>query len=317
MIRQVDQLEQSHQQNGEDKSLSDVIKGIDTIITMLQRCVNHTGTGLQDLQQNQDRDGEKLAESLTLGGGPPHNKSTFHHQDIHEEINDEQLKEDIQLQTVTVSKVEATNMVVRDEVKQKGDSNSVVYNNFIDEQHRAKKFDVADFVMVDFLYVDLTEYLLIFSIINVVDMFKLQDEILFYLSGNSRTSFFQEEENNMVKIQKMRSKFEEKVMRKMAIVHRKAEELRTVAQLEHTEQMQKATEQANKTMNQHIRWRFLAGWENDRTMKSQGTVSAVPEIDQSLKKAMNEERNIKLCIDFEKPNKYSDANVAGGATTTK
>ncbi|PWA48114.1 Remorin, C-terminal [Artemisia annua] len=55
-----------------------------------------------------------------------------------------------------------------------------------------------------------------------------------------------------VKIQKMRSKFEEKVMRKMAIVHRKAEELRTAAQLEHTEQMQKATEQANKTMNQHI-----------------------------------------------------------------
>nr|GEU84592.1 hypothetical protein CTI12_AA123990 [Tanacetum cinerariifolium] len=40
-------------------------------------------------------------------------------------------------------------MVVQDEVKQKGDSNSVVYNNFIDKQHRAKKFDVANFVMVD------------------------------------------------------------------------------------------------------------------------------------------------------------------------
>ncbi|GKD15835.1 remorin [Tanacetum coccineum] len=61
-----------------------------------------------------------------------------------------------------------------------------------------------------------------------------------------------------VKIQKMRSKFEEKVMRKMAIVHRKAEELRTAAQLEHTEQMQKATEQANKTMNQHIsQYRYI------------------------------------------------------------
>ncbi|GKC44316.1 hypothetical protein Tco_1062038 [Tanacetum coccineum] len=169
---------------------------------------------------------QKLAEGLTLEEGPPHNKSTFHHQDIHEEINDEQfVKEDIQLQIVTVSKVEATYMVVQDEVKQKGDSNSVVYNNFIDKQHRAKKFDVADFVMVDLrkklqvdtynklkrigpckvvwklnnsLYVvDLTEYLFIFSIFDVVDMFKLQDEILFYLSGNSRTSFFQEGENDV------------------------------------------------------------------------------------------------------------------------
>nr|XP_043636037.1 uncharacterized protein LOC122607174 [Erigeron canadensis] len=50
-----------------------------------------------------------------------------------------------------------------------------------------------------------------------------------------------------VKVQKMRSKFEEKMMRKMADVHRKAEELRAAAQLEHTEQLHKAKEQANKT----------------------------------------------------------------------
>ncbi|KAI3684119.1 hypothetical protein L6452_33338 [Arctium lappa] len=59
-----------------------------------------------------------------------------------------------------------------------------------------------------------------------------------------------------VKIQKMRSNFEEKVMRKMAIVHRKAEELRAAAQLEHTEQIQKASEQAKKTMNQHLSMHF-------------------------------------------------------------
>ncbi|KAJ9559936.1 hypothetical protein OSB04_005096 [Centaurea solstitialis] len=59
-----------------------------------------------------------------------------------------------------------------------------------------------------------------------------------------------------VKIQKMRSNFEEKVMRKMAIVRRKAEELRAAAQLEHTEQIQKATEQAKKTMNQHLSMHF-------------------------------------------------------------
>ncbi|KAI3737782.1 hypothetical protein L2E82_27794 [Cichorium intybus] len=60
-----------------------------------------------------------------------------------------------------------------------------------------------------------------------------------------------------VKIQKMRSKFEEKLMRKMAMVHRKAEELRTAAQLEHTEQIQKATtEQAKKTINQHQSMHF-------------------------------------------------------------
>ncbi|KVH97897.1 uncharacterized protein LOC112511774 [Cynara cardunculus var. scolymus] len=59
-----------------------------------------------------------------------------------------------------------------------------------------------------------------------------------------------------VKIQKMRSNFEGKVMQKMAVVHRKAEELRAAAQLQHSEQIQKATEQAKKTMNQHLSMHF-------------------------------------------------------------
>nr|GMC55748.1 uncharacterized protein LOC109190269 [Ipomoea batatas] len=42
-----------------------------------------------------------------------------------------------------------------------------------------------------------------------------------------------------VKIQRMRSKKEEKLMKKMAIVQRKAEELRAAAQLQHCEQMRK------------------------------------------------------------------------------
>ncbi|KAL4584473.1 hypothetical protein LXL04_009075 [Taraxacum kok-saghyz] len=55
-----------------------------------------------------------------------------------------------------------------------------------------------------------------------------------------------------VKIQKMRSKFEEKMMKKMATVHRKAEELKAVAQYEHNLQIQKATTmRGKKTKNLH------------------------------------------------------------------
>ncbi|MCL7044893.1 hypothetical protein MKW94_019759 [Papaver nudicaule] len=49
-----------------------------------------------------------------------------------------------------------------------------------------------------------------------------------------------------VKIQRMRSNLEEKIMKRMAIVHRKAEELRSEAQIQHSQQVQKATEQAQK-----------------------------------------------------------------------
>lgn len=52
-----------------------------------------------------------------------------------------------------------------------------------------------------------------------------------------------------VKIQKMRSNLEEKLMKRMSIVDRKAEELRAAAQLQHTEQIKRGTGQARKTMN--------------------------------------------------------------------
>ncbi|XP_068659615.1 uncharacterized protein [Aristolochia californica] len=53
-----------------------------------------------------------------------------------------------------------------------------------------------------------------------------------------------------VKIQKMRANLEEKLMKKMAIVHRKAEEWRVAAQLQHSQQNQRTTEQAEKMKNQ-------------------------------------------------------------------
>ncbi|KAH9626219.1 hypothetical protein KSS87_000098 [Heliosperma pusillum] len=49
-----------------------------------------------------------------------------------------------------------------------------------------------------------------------------------------------------VKIQKMRSNLEEKLMKRMAIVQRKAEEWRGAAQVEHSEQIRKATERGQK-----------------------------------------------------------------------
>ncbi|XVF25291.1 hypothetical protein REPUB_Repub13aG0200700 [Reevesia pubescens] len=54
-----------------------------------------------------------------------------------------------------------------------------------------------------------------------------------------------------VKIQKMRSNLEEKLMKRMAVVHRKAEECRASAQQQHAEQMQRATQQAQKIINRN------------------------------------------------------------------
>ncbi|CAK7356445.1 unnamed protein product [Dovyalis caffra] len=55
-----------------------------------------------------------------------------------------------------------------------------------------------------------------------------------------------------VKIQKMRSNLEEKLMKRMAVVHRKAEEWRAAAGHQHTEQIQRASEQAQKMIvNRH------------------------------------------------------------------
>ncbi|RDX78868.1 hypothetical protein CR513_40786, partial [Mucuna pruriens] len=52
-----------------------------------------------------------------------------------------------------------------------------------------------------------------------------------------------------VKVQKMRSNLEEKLMKRMAVVHRKAEEWRATATQQHLEQIHKTTEQAQKIMN--------------------------------------------------------------------
>ncbi|KAG1342567.1 putative DNA repair protein RAD51 [Cocos nucifera] len=53
-----------------------------------------------------------------------------------------------------------------------------------------------------------------------------------------------------VKIQKMRSTLEEKLMKRMGIVHRRAEEWRVAAQLQHSQQLQKASEQAKRMKSQ-------------------------------------------------------------------
>ncbi|GAV65886.1 Remorin_C domain-containing protein [Cephalotus follicularis] len=55
-----------------------------------------------------------------------------------------------------------------------------------------------------------------------------------------------------VKIQRMRSNLEEKLMKRMAVVHRRAEELRVAARQQHSEQLQRASEQAQKMINPHI-----------------------------------------------------------------
>ncbi|KAK7338202.1 hypothetical protein VNO77_18804 [Canavalia gladiata] len=54
-----------------------------------------------------------------------------------------------------------------------------------------------------------------------------------------------------VKIQKMRSNLEGKLMKRMAVVHRKAEDWRAAARQQHLEQIQKTTEQAQKIVNHY------------------------------------------------------------------
>ncbi|XP_008783299.2 uncharacterized protein LOC103702583 [Phoenix dactylifera] len=53
-----------------------------------------------------------------------------------------------------------------------------------------------------------------------------------------------------VKIQKMRSTLEENLMKRMAIVHRRAEAWRAAAQLQHSQQLQRASGQAKKMKSQ-------------------------------------------------------------------
>ncbi|WOK93292.1 hypothetical protein Cni_G01989 [Canna indica] len=54
-----------------------------------------------------------------------------------------------------------------------------------------------------------------------------------------------------VKIQKMRSNLEEKLMKRMTIVHKRAEEWRTAAQQQHLQQLGKALDYTQKMKNQH------------------------------------------------------------------
>ncbi|KAJ8465638.1 hypothetical protein OPV22_028190 [Ensete ventricosum] len=53
-----------------------------------------------------------------------------------------------------------------------------------------------------------------------------------------------------VKIQKMRSNLEEKLMKRMAIVHRRAEEWKAAAQQQHSQQLKRASEHAHKMKSQ-------------------------------------------------------------------
>ncbi|KAI5422254.1 uncharacterized protein LOC127076201 [Lathyrus oleraceus] len=54
-----------------------------------------------------------------------------------------------------------------------------------------------------------------------------------------------------VKIQKMKSNLEEKLMKRMSVVHRKAEEWRETARQQHLEQMEKSTQHAKKIIHKH------------------------------------------------------------------
>nr|CAD1822560.1 unnamed protein product [Ananas comosus var. bracteatus] len=62
-----------------------------------------------------------------------------------------------------------------------------------------------------------------------------------------------------VKIQKMKSNLEEKLMKRMAIVHRKAEEWRASAQLQHTQQLQKASDYAQKIRSSNLSGQYSCG----------------------------------------------------------
>ncbi|KAH7656439.1 Remorin C-terminal protein [Dioscorea alata] len=68
-----------------------------------------------------------------------------------------------------------------------------------------------------------------------------------------------------VKIQKMRSNLEEKLMKRMAIVHRRAKEWRAAAQLQHSQQLLRAYEQAQKIKSQQKQQQQQASLFTDRT----------------------------------------------------
>lgn len=54
-----------------------------------------------------------------------------------------------------------------------------------------------------------------------------------------------------VKIERMRSNLEEKLMKRMAVVHKKVEEWRAEAQVQHSVQIKKSSDLARKFLNRH------------------------------------------------------------------
>lgn len=83
-------------------------------------------------------------------------------------------------------------------------------------------------------------------------------------------SFFPEKNHKemqclQVKIQKMRSNLEEKLMKRMAIVHRRAKECRAAAQLQHSQQLLRAYEQAQKIKIQQKQQQQQASLFTDHT----------------------------------------------------
>ncbi|PWA61026.1 hypothetical protein CTI12_AA376160 [Artemisia annua] len=263
-IRQdaVDQLEQSHQKDGGDKTLSEVLNGINTIITILHDFTTRgerEETELKELRQTrQGWEEDEEDEGLGLAQ-EPRNQPSFQHQDIHEELKDEPMNQDhepnisfenlrssvkesqvatqdeqpsrdyIQLPKLRSRVIKEDIMIEHEEVqgrvKQKLDLNLEEHK---DKHHVEKRFHVGDLVKLglrnkflvgaynklkmkrigpckvvgklnDSSYVFyLSKHLSIYPIFYVVDVLELQQDTLFSPNRNSRTSFFQEGENDAV-----------------------------------------------------------------------------------------------------------------------
>ncbi|KAL0804305.1 hypothetical protein Bca101_096795 [Brassica carinata] len=82
-----------------------------------------------------------------------------------------------------------------------------------------------------------------------------------------------------VKIQKMRSNFEEKMMKRMDTVHRRAEEWRATARQQHAEQLKRAAETARKLSNR--RGYLVAGLSSNSPINQLGFDSVVQTLTRS------------------------------------
>ncbi|KAL0796558.1 hypothetical protein Bca101_067935 [Brassica carinata] len=74
-----------------------------------------------------------------------------------------------------------------------------------------------------------------------------------------------------VKIQKIRSNFEEKMMKRMDTVHRRAEEWRATARQQHAEQLKKTAERARKLSNR--RGYLVAGRSHPKFLRNRRSIS--------------------------------------------